>query len=243
MVQFLLVTPRVPLRAGEPSELHQHDFWQLDRLVRGETILETAQGRTPVPEGSVVLVAPHVSHTYRFRKDVTIDTVKFHSALRIPLPRGWWFAPGTGEKGRLLDSFFSEWQGGGRRRLTICSHYLELFLLLCAEQDLRATDPAMDEAMALLAQGKTPEKVAGHFHLTTGHFTERFKKAFGVTPIDWVRRRRIEEAQRLLHFSNEPIEAIARTAGYADVYAFSKAFKRLTLKSPGRFRSLREGQP
>lgn len=241
MVRFFVVSPPVDIPKGEPSVTHQHDFWQLDRIVKGATDLETTAGLFPIPAGTVVLVAPHIPHAYHFNQTVTIETVKFQSPLKLSLERGWWSAVSTGERRDLLTRLFAEWQTGGRHREAICAHYLELFLLRTAEGDLLTSDPAMEEIAPLLLKGLSPAEAAARYELSPGHFTERFKKAFGVTPPDWVRRHHIEEAKRLLHFSRDTLEEIARKIGYANVYAFSKAFKRIALTSPARFRKMREG--
>jgi AraC-like DNA-binding protein len=240
MIRFIVVTPGVLLKAGEGSQMHQHDFWQLDRIEKGSTILEDLDGRTPVPAGKLVLVAPRVKHTYRFEREVVIGTVKFQSALKIPLERGWWIGDGRGELSDMLDRLLTEWRGGGRHREALCARYLEIMLLRAAQHASLRLDPLMEEAATLLANAMNPAEVASRLGLSEGHFADRYKNAFGVTPVDWLRRQRIEEAKRLLHFSTDSLEEIACKTGYGDVYAFSKAFKRLALTSPARFRKMRE---
>ncbi|MBN8215186.1 MAG: helix-turn-helix transcriptional regulator [Spirochaetes bacterium] len=240
MIRFIVVTPGVLLHAGEGSQLHQHDFWQLDRIEKGATIFEDLDGRYPVAAGNMVLVAPRVKHTYRFEREVTIGTVKFQSALKVPLERGWWIGDGRGELSEMLERLLAQWQGGGRHRDALCTRYLEIMLLRTAEHAGLRLDPLMEEAAALLSKHVAPAEVAARLGLSEGHFADRYKAAFGVTPVDWLRRQRIEEAKRLLHFSTDSLEEISRKTGYADVYAFSKAFKRLALTSPARFRKMRE---
>jgi AraC-like DNA-binding protein len=71
--------------------------------------------------------------------------------------------------------------------------------------------------------------------LSPSHFYRNFKKAFGVTPYQFLLKSRIEKAMQL--FSSKKIQAteVAHECGFADLAAFSKAFKKITGHSPGSF--------
>jgi AraC-like DNA-binding protein len=77
--------------------------------------------------------------------------------------------------------------------------------------------------------------------LSTSHFNRMFKRTFGTSPIDWLRRERMSQAKRRLVESSETIKQIAEQVGYADHFFFSKDFKRYTGSTPGEFRT-REAQ-
>ena len=65
-----------------------------------------------------------------------------------------------------------------------------------------------------------------------------FRKAFGCSPGEMLRRRRVHCAQELLRRREIPIAEIALTTGYADQAQLTKAFRRVTGFTPGRFRRL-----
>jgi AraC family transcriptional regulator, arabinose operon regulatory protein len=77
--------------------------------------------------------------------------------------------------------------------------------------------------------------------LSPSHFNRMFKRTFGTSPIDWLRRERMSQAKRRLVESSETIKQIAEQVGYADHFFFSKDFKRYTGSTPGEFRA-REAQ-
>jgi AraC family transcriptional regulator len=67
------------------------------------------------------------------------------------------------------------------------------------------------------------------------HLSRRFRAAFGLRPGDFLRRRRIDEALRLMHETADSLADIALACGFADQSHFGRVFKRLHGVSPDRF--------
>ena len=72
--------------------------------------------------------------------------------------------------------------------------------------------------------------------MSTPHFFRRFKRATGSSPIDWLRRERINQAKRHLSETTDPVGEIAERVGYSDPFYFSRDFKRMTGHSPREYR-------
>lgn len=64
----------------------------------------------------------------------------------------------------------------------------------------------------------------------------RFRKATGLTPIDYCQRVRVGRACEMLQFGNLAIDALAWEVGYGDPSAFRKVFHRVTGLTPGEYR-------
>ena len=62
-----------------------------------------------------------------------------------------------------------------------------------------------------------------------------FKKVHGTTLSYYFRSKRMEEAKKLLKYSNIKITKIAKMLNYSNVYAFSKAFKTHFGESPKHY--------
>lgn len=77
--------------------------------------------------------------------------------------------------------------------------------------------------------------------MSVSHFIRTFKRSMGTSPIDWLRRERINQAKRRLIDSDEPIKEIARQCGYRDPYFFSKDFKKVAGSSPTDYRANERG--
>ena len=78
--------------------------------------------------------------------------------------------------------------------------------------------------------------LANHCGLARNAFVRLFSTTMEESPQAFVRRRKIERACYLLHFSNLSIKEIAKELGFADQYCFSKTFAKLQHNSPSRFR-------
>lgn len=61
--------------------------------------------------------------------------------------------------------------------------------------------------------------------LSEAHFRSRFRHQTGLSPWQYVRRRRLEAARRLLEESHLPLSQIAVTTGFAHQSALSHAFR------------------
>jgi AraC-like DNA-binding protein len=65
----------------------------------------------------------------------------------------------------------------------------------------------------------------------------RFATVIGESPGAYLTRWRMDLAARQLRDTDDSLEAIARSAGYTSVYAFSRAFSRARTHPPGHYRS------
>lgn len=73
-----------------------------------------------------------------------------------------------------------------------------------------------------------------HFH--PSYFSRFFKKKMGMLPLEYVKKRRIYKAQRLLENSNLRINEVGTCVGLSDLSYFSKLFKKYTGMTPSYYR-------
>ncbi len=73
-------------------------------------------------------------------------------------------------------------------------------------------------------------------NISAGYLSTVFKKETGETLTEYVNRRRVQQAERLLKTTNLQIQTIAQHCGILDVHYFSKIFKKRTGLSPKEFR-------
>ncbi len=86
------------------------------------------------------------------------------------------------------------------------------------------------------AKDMTLATLAARAGLEQRTFLRRFRKATGLTAVDYCQRLRVGKAREMLQFATLPIEAIAWEVGYGDPGAFRKVFIRVTGLTPGDYR-------
>jgi AraC-like DNA-binding protein len=89
----------------------------------------------------------------------------------------------------------------------------------------------------------TINELAERAHLHPNYFIRVFKRHFGTSPIQYVNRKRIEEAKWLLTSTNLMLAEIGAKVGIPDVSYLSKLFKSSTGLSPTAYRLTHHPNP
>lgn len=87
------------------------------------------------------------------------------------------------------------------------------------------------------------ETVANVIHYSKYHLHRMFTSTVGMTIHDYVQRRQLTEAAKLLVFSDKPIIEIAFICGYESQQAFSSTFKSMYKIPPAEYRDNCEFYP
>lgn len=82
----------------------------------------------------------------------------------------------------------------------------------------------------------TAEELAGIYSCSASYLSRLFKNQIGTVPIEYLIHVRIHKSKQLLLKSEARIQEVASSVGYADVYYFSRLFKKHTGCSPLQFR-------
>ena len=80
------------------------------------------------------------------------------------------------------------------------------------------------------------DRIAGAVHCSKYHLHRMFTDMTGLTLHDYVQRRKLTEAAKLLVFSGKPVLEIALLAGYESQQAFTNIFTAMYKMAPGRYR-------
>lgn len=70
------------------------------------------------------------------------------------------------------------------------------------------------------------DDLARHACLSPYHFHRTFRAAYGKSPVQWFRDLKLEKAKAMLASDKRSVREVALHCGFADVYSFSKAFKK-----------------
>jgi transcriptional regulator GlxA family with amidase domain len=82
----------------------------------------------------------------------------------------------------------------------------------------------------------TLEDIAAHAGMSTRTLNRRFREQTGTTPLQWLHRARIRQAQYLLETTTHPVDRIATQVGFGSPTAFRDRFRRVAGTSPGAYR-------
>lgn len=100
----------------------------------------------------------------------------------------------------------------------------------------KLTGAVIDYIEGHLSEKLDLERVAKAVHYSKYHLHRAFTQTAGRTIHDYVQRRQLTEAAKLLVYSDRPILEIALSAGYESQQAFTTVFREMYKKSPGRYR-------
>ena len=82
----------------------------------------------------------------------------------------------------------------------------------------------------------TLEELADTVFFNKTYFIKRFKLLWGMTPMRFVTKIRIERAKKLLHETSQTISEISELCGFGSIHYFSRTFKKETGYSPLEYR-------
>lgn len=74
------------------------------------------------------------------------------------------------------------------------------------------------------------------FHFSKNHIINTFRQTYGMTPIAYANRLRLQKAEYLIEVTSEPLESIASQCGFQNYSHFFKQFVRNYGNSPEKWR-------
>lgn len=92
-----------------------------------------------------------------------------------------------------------------------------------------------------LGEKITLEQMAEQCHLNPSYFCRRFRAETGITPMQYLLRKRIEMAKYLLTYTEDSLLAVAAQLGFYDQNHFSVSFTKAVGCSPSKFRKQKRG--
>ena len=212
----------------------------------------------PISKDDLVIINPHINHTEISKGSpplsyftVGVDGLCFsfngHKEYRIFNCRE--------KKTDLLfyfNSLFQELDRQSEGYETICSHMLDILIL----QLRRITDSPFE-----LITAQHPSKECAHIkryldsnygenitldhlselsHLNKYYLSHEFTKYYGISPINYLNRKRIEVCKELLENTDYGISDIAHLTGFSSQSYLSQSFRKSCGMTAGNYRKLKK---
>jgi AraC-like DNA-binding protein len=148
-------------------------------------------------------------------------------ALRADVVAGHPSGPMLGET--VISSIFHQLLPGSAEKYALRAGYL-------SQKELQRLIELIE---AELSGPLTLTRLATSMGFSVRHVSRTFHAATGLTPHQYVLRRRIERARELIEKSHLCLEEIAETVGFANHAHMTSTFRRLIGVTPGQFRGHR----
>ena len=154
---------------------------------------------------------------------------------------------------KILDIMFFHIKSNVLNAHEICHYLLSSLLTLIVElprknifslwpKNLTLIDQVRHYIEQNYAENLSLNDIAKRFNVSAYYLSRLFKDQTDFSPIQYLNRRRIGEAQSLLMTTNYGIAQIASLVGYENINYFSTAFTKMTGISPTMYRTLWIGE-
>ncbi len=243
------------------SRYHTHgeEEYELHYFIQGNGRFKHRGGVHPIQPGTIFLCGPAEMHSIIVPEDtapLTYYAVLFQPgrkeeelsglAKRLLHKRPYYQI-----KGNYL-FYFEDLMEKSRQNnsdlLRSAEHQFISFLYLLTETgyEFHYTDfrnHHMEKALRLLQSSvfsrTTLEEISERVGLNKSYFIRLFKKKMGITPMQYLKRLKLDAARTMLMSTEQPIYSIAEKLNYYSEFHFSKAFKAHAGISPRAFRHTR----
>ncbi len=122
-------------------------------------------------------------------------------------------------------------------------HFLSFFIYLTRHDapfqnhQVDPVDIAIDFLSKKINNQVTLNEIAKAVNLSPSHFSARFKKTTGFSPIEYFNHLKIQKACQFLIFTKLRVREIALELGWDDPYYFSRLFSKVMGMAPNEYRS------
>ena len=245
----------------EPAFLpHWHERMELILVEKGRIDLYLDQVPTPLCSGCLGVIPPQVLHGGICREEGTVfhvlmfEVERFHNGTGAsekwlnPLAQNKLRFPAVVEARetvelaqRLVDMMIHPEASS----LEAVGQLYVLLGALCriSVPGSRISSPKEESMREVLdyigrhfTEQLTVRDISRLFSYNETHFCRRFKKATGLTLMEYIRILRLEQAEVLLKTEEGEIREIAWRCGFRDESYFSRVFKEFNGKTPREFR-------
>lgn len=230
-----------------PTCLHCHHFWQIEMMDKNIQVELEDMNIDMVPN-QVLVIPPFIKHAIKYPAGTWVRSIKFDFYSKDLRKSDICVIP---EKkfGDVINPLFDDLPFKDNNfisRLTCL--YLEIFMLKCFENQLNIKDEfrnikdtAIRKSVGYINDhlfNKLPLKhYANMAGFSENQFLRRFRKSMGCTPIEYIRKVKIEKAEQLLKDTDLNISQVADLLNYSSLYSFSRSFKNVKGFPPTKVRN------
>lgn len=246
------------------STAHTHSCTELFYCLSGEGQFYISGRLYPVHPDDMVIVNPQVEHTELSLNAAPLEYVVM-GISGIEVLFGNTDAPYAilnckehrERLGTLLHMLLAEADHSLDGYETVCQDLLEVLLIwlvrtttlslqiqkTVARSDNRECAEIKRYIDVNYKENLTLDKLAALAHINKYYLAHTFQKEYGISPITYLSRRRIEESKYLLGNTNHTLAQVSELLGFSSPSYFSQCFRKAEGISPNEYRrQVRQGQ-
>lgn len=233
---------------------HTHTFFEVHFITKGSLCYHFDSGDAEVDTGSFLIIPPNCSHSMTqqspdFRK-LTIsfesfEGTPFHTALfnkskkTLPIPK---------DVLSTIDFLIRNAQSKAEYSDVIIKNRLyEMIALITdsyapksSQAPTNYVDPRLEKAKKYIDDNPQAfficDEVAYYCRLSSKQIGRLFKQHENCSLLQYLHKKKIEQAKQLIRESDEHFEIISQKLGFSSVNYFGKFFTRYTGMTPGEYR-------
>lgn len=244
------------------STYHTHHFTELLYIIKGKGTFIYSTKEVPIKDHDLIVINPNIEHTEKSGPDYPLEYIALgiqglaFSSHDDPCLQVSFFNYKQEKDAYLfyLQQLIEEVENQKEDYEMVIQNILEILLFKMLRKkaftvEKTSTEKINKDVASIKNYIKqnfreeiTLDTLAEVGHINKYYLVHSFKKAFGVSPIEYLIQTRIRESKILLETTNYPISNISSITGFSSQSFFSQSFKRVTNLSPSQYRNAKNAK-
>ena len=239
------------------SSMHIHHCTELFYVTKGKGLFQTEEKIVPLQEDDLIIVNPNISHTEIGIKDETFEYIvlgfegtEFYNG-DFNLKNSIFQANYSNYKHEVLfylKTLLVEAKNKDDHYKVICQNLLEILIINIirrSNMQLQISPSRKVNKECVFVENYinehykeniTLDQLAELAYVNKYYLAHIFKKQKGISPINYLLEKRIDEAKYLLRTTNLSVNEIGRIVGFSSQSYFAQSFKKAMNKTPLEYR-------
>ncbi|MFA6715762.1 MAG: AraC family transcriptional regulator [Victivallaceae bacterium] len=249
--ELLVASQSVSYTPAVQHHIHNGELYLFEFALKGYGFVEVASKLYDYPANSYFMIPPNIKNSYWSAPGVIQEKIFFicrgplvKSLLEIYELEKSYLVSDDLSLVKYFNNMLLLIKHSGTRKdreaALVFHEFIQAAHLIVYKDAEPPLPPAVKKLQQLLDEHLEEkidlDAICHEIAYSQAYLVRLFKKHLGLTPYEYILRRRIETAQLLLRHSTLSIKEIAERLVFSDQYHFSNSFRKRTGVSPSRFR-------